>query len=497
MTSVQNNSISKAVVVVPECLGIDVFHKNYGGETLLGRSLVVLSRSGISEIILVCTEGQIKSVKKNIRRVRHRLKCEYRIAELKSGTSLSATIHQAASSWTDAFLLLDCAQVIHPTLISQMTVIHETNPALFAFRGVWMDSGKTVFSPELKNKFRVIFQDLRLFHIIQTDKEKRNQIIHNRYSEKQTEFQVATANAVSDGFISTQIIICSTGHFEDMPEKYSIEEIIGNFSAKNNLTVRWIEPAWWLPVSHETAPKQIREFFWKIAFKEISGEFSKAVNSRLSKPMTFLFVRLRFTPNAISVIEIILFLAASAFLFIPGYWGMIVFALIWQLSAGVLDRCDGEVARMRNYESPAGARFDMLIDDLRFGIPLIALAYIVYAEQGGNLLYPAALAATLLWYLPAALYQQYYMRKAGYVSIQALGVDLLKSLEHEVAPDGFFNRYRFLLKGDIRTFYIFLLSLTGYKPVIFWVLAIYEWMVGLTNVITVQKMKRVMKNRIQ
>ena len=121
----------------------------------------------------------------------------------------------------------------------------------------------------------------------------------------------------------------------------------------------------------------MREFFWKIAFKEISGEFSKLVNSKLSKPMTFLFVRLGFSPNAISIIELVLFVVASAFLLINHYWALVMFAVIWQFAAGVLDRCDGETARVRNYESEAGGRFDMLIDDLRFGLQLHAVELII------------------------------------------------------------------------------------------------------------------------
>ncbi len=493
----KDRQITKAVVVIPSKQDIDATSARYGGETLLGRSLVALSKSEICDVIVVDPGNQKNSIEKIIRQVRHRLIYECRIINIKSGDSLTETIREATASWTDPFILFDCGMIIHPTLISQMKMAHPARPVLFAFREVWTDKGQVRYSSGVKNKHKVMFQETRSYTQITMRTGDRDRILQSEYAMGNFDFAIENTANDSEGFFSTQILVCRSDQMKGMPFSDSVQGIIQSFRQRSVLQLSWVEPAWWLPVHGKTSVKLIKEFFWKIAFKEISGEFSKAVNSHLSKPMTFLLARLRFTPNVISVTEISLFVIASAFLFISEYWAMIAFALIWQLSAGVLDRCDGEVARMRNYESASGARFDMLIDDLRFAIPLAVLGYVCWVESSNNRVYPAALAATLIWYIPAALYQQYYMRKAGYVSIQALGVDLLKSLENEVSPDGFFNRFRFLMKGDIRTFYVFLLSFTGYKPVIFWVLVIYEWMVGLTNIITVRKMKRVMKNKLQ
>lgn len=497
MNPLSTQSVTKAVIVVPAGASPDNLRKRYGGETLLGRSLVVLSKSGFRHVVIIGEERQKIIIEKIVRSVSHRLKFNHTFAERISGAPLNETILKSAEQWNESFILFECGKIIHPTLISQMTGAEAADPVLFTFKEVWADNGRAVFSDKIKSKFKIIFQDIRLFFQASADKGKLQAIIQSGYNDDKTVFSLGRAGALPEGFISTQIILCKSGHLKDVHTAEKVDDIISDLAGQGGLRLRWVDPAWWVPVGEETPHDQIKEMFWKIAFKEISGEFSKAVNSHLSKPMTFLLVRLRFTPNVISVIEIVLFLISSVFLFVPGYWGMAMFAVIWQLSAGVLDRCDGEVARMRNYESASGARFDMLIDDLRFAIPLLALGYVCWNTEPLNWLYPGVLVATLLWYIPAALYQQYYMRKAGYVSIQALGVDLLKSLEHEVSPDGFFNRYRFLLKGDIRTFYVFLLSLAGFKPVVFFVLALYEWLVGLTNIITVQKMKRVMKHKLE
>src|SRR5438552_18342630 len=101
---------------------------------------------------------------------------------------------------------------------------------------------------------------------------------------------------------------------------------------------------------------------------------------------------------------------------------MLVFAVVWQFSAGVLDRCDGEVARIRNYESEAGARFDMLIDGLRFALPFVFLTIACYRETHRDLTYLGAAVATVAWYTTAVVYHNRFLRQAGYVSIQSMGV---------------------------------------------------------------------------
>ena len=105
---------------------------------------------------------------------------------------------------------------------------------------------------------------------------------------------------------------------------------------------------------------------------------------------------------------------------------MLVFAVVWQFSAGVLDRCDGEVARIRNYESEAGARFDMLIDDLRFALPFVFLTIACYRESHRDL-YLVVAVATAAWYSTAVVYHNRFLRRAGYVSIQTMGVDFFKA----------------------------------------------------------------------
>jgi phosphatidylserine synthase len=164
---------------------------------------------------------------------------------------------------------------------------------------------------------------------------------------------------------------------------------------------------------------------------------------------------------------------------------MVVFAVMWQFAAGILDRCDGETARVRNYESEAGGRFDMLIDDLRFGLPFIFLTIAQYRESQYGLNYVLVAAATCVWYCTAMVLHNRFLRRAGYVSHQAMGVDFLKT--QESAWLKLFQKIQPFVKGDIRTFYIFLLTFLGHKNILFWMLVAYAWPLGAQYFFTIKK----------
>ena len=166
---------------------------------------------------------------------------------------------------------------------------------------------------------------------------------------------------------------------------------------------------------------------------------------------------------------------------------MIVFAVVWQFAAGVLDRCDGETARMRNYESEAGGRLDMLIDDLRFGLPFVFLTIACYLEFHLDLTYVFVAAATFAWYFTAVIFHNRFLRRAGYVSHQAMGMDFFKT--REGAWLKLYQRIQPFVKGDIRTFYIFLLTFLGHKNVLFWMLMVYAWPLGAQYFFTIKKFR--------
>lgn len=456
----------------------------YGGETLLNRALIALSKSGVRQIGIVCAEGQRARLETLIATVRHRLALAYEIVERHAGAALAEQVARLVETWREPFLLFACDKIVHPTLLTQAVQFAASSaPVLLAYKHVWMEEGRVVFAASFPEKFKILFANASVLTKIAAPKS----VFQQSSCILTGDPAVVISPAMKNGIISTDVVVCRCVDVQSVRFN-TVAELIQSWNEANSLVLGFVENAWWLKVTGTESQTQIKEFFWKIAFKEISGEFSKLVNSKLSKPMTFLFVRLGFSPNAISILELVLFLVSSAFLFIDGYWAMLVFAVVWQFSAGVLDRCDGEVARVRNYESESGARFDMLIDDLRFGIPFVFLTIACYHESHQDASYLLIAAATFAWYATAVIFHNRFLRRAGYVSIQAMGVDFLKTQE----GTGWlkvFRRFQPFTKGDIRTFYITLLAFLGQKPILFWMLVAYAWPLGGSYFFTIWKFR--------
>ena len=456
----------------------------YGGEPLLIRALVALSKAGIRSTRIICHEEHDKKIAALIGTARTRIALDYDISPVRTGEMLSGAVSRLVAEWDTSFLLFEANQVVHPTFFAQFAqFVGSRKPVLVVYKHVWLTEGKVAFASAFPDKFKVIFVHAESFTKIALDKS----VFQTNTFDVGPTHPLEICPILSNGIFSTDVVVCHRVHLQHHSWG-DVAALIQHWHKQQLLRLGFVEKVWWLPVTGRESQEDRTEFFWRIAFKEISGEFSKLVNSHLSKPLTFLFVRFGFSPNAISILELSLFLVSSAFLLIPQYWAMLVFAVVWQFSAGVLDRCDGEVARIRNYESAAGARFDMLIDDLRFALPFIFLTIACYRESHRDLTYLVAAVATAAWYSTAVFYQNRFLRRAGYVSIQSMGVDFLKT-QAETRWFAVFRRIQPFTKGDIRTFYIFLASFLGSKSVLFWMLVAYAWPLGASYFFTVVKFR--------
>jgi hypothetical protein len=96
-------------------------------------------------------------------------------------------------------------------------------------------------------------------------------------------------------------------------------------------------------------------------------------------------------------------------------------------------------------------------------------------------------AATFAWYCAAAILHTRFLRRAGYVSMQTMGVDFFKM--QQGAWIKFYKKIQPFIKGDIRTFYIFLLAFLGRKNVLFWTLVAYAWPLGASYFFTIKKFR--------
>jgi len=120
--------------------------------------------------------------------------------------------------------------------------------------------------------------------------------------------------------------------------------------------------------------------------------FNRAISALLSR----VFVALRFSPNAITLVATAIGVAAALAFARGNYAAGIVGALLFQLAA-IVDCCDGEVARLTFTESPLGEQLDIMTDNVVHMAIFAGLGWGVFVAQGGW-----QAAASLSW-LPLAL----------------------------------------------------------------------------------------------
>jgi len=122
------------------------------------------------------------------------------------------------------------------------------------------------------------------------------------------------------------------------------------------------------------------------------GRIDALINRKLSRPLSRLFLRLRFSPNHITVLSFAIALLGAA-AFARGTYGWTVCgALLLQL-ATVLDCCDGEVARIRFLESRLGDALDITLDAVANAAIFLGVARGVWST--GRLLAAPALGLAL------------------------------------------------------------------------------------------------------
>src|SRR5262245_64342759 len=91
----------------------------YGGETLLNRALIALSKSGLHSASIVCTADQREKITAQLRLVAHRLLLRCDVVEKRTEESLAHVIIRATQRWQDTFCLFTVDAIVHPTLFSQ------------------------------------------------------------------------------------------------------------------------------------------------------------------------------------------------------------------------------------------------------------------------------------------------------------------------------------------------------------------------------------------
>ena len=156
-------------------------------------------------------------------------------------------------------------------------------------------------------------------------------------------------------------------------------------SAPRRISVR---PGTWARIRKPEDASRAQERLWDSLPRESDGyiaRFDRGLSIALSKRL----IDLPITPNQLTTLGLAVGLLGAALLAQPSYPLCVLGALLlW--SCCILDGCDGEIARLKLLDSPAGARFDALADNAVHLAVFIAIpAHVASAHPGAQVLRPA------------------------------------------------------------------------------------------------------------
>ncbi|MEP6887436.1 MAG: CDP-alcohol phosphatidyltransferase family protein [Nitrospirales bacterium] len=133
------------------------------------------------------------------------------------------------------------------------------------------------------------------------------------------------------------------------------------------------------------------------------GVIDTYFNRKVANGLTHLFVKAGWSPNAITILSLLVGFLAAGFLAQGTYLAGVVGALLFQLSA-IVDCCDGAVARLTFRESRFGEQLDLIGDNVVHMAIFGALGWAGYVNGGGWLFLTLGLLAMIgnglsLWFV--------------------------------------------------------------------------------------------------
>ena len=213
-------------------------------------------------------------------------------------------------------------------------------------------------------------------------------VIAGKDAGRAAEEITALARAVGSGEISA-------GSHE-LVELVAVSLVRGEISVKavDLVDVPWFRSPEDVPSAQAAAQSISDERIARLQANRIDdGFYSTFVVRRLSKPLTRVALRLGMSPNLVTVISFIIGIGAAASFAVGERWGLVLGAVLLQLSL-IVDCVDGEVARATRRFTALGAWLDASTDRVKEFLAYAGLAYGA-AHTGMSLWWVAVLLVVL------------------------------------------------------------------------------------------------------
>lgn len=155
-------------------------------------------------------------------------------------------------------------------------------------------------------------------------------------------------------------------------DSMSIKSFVQEHIGRDKVKLSKFSDSYWMRLdSGEDAAARAEDLIFAHVGKTATGWLSRNINSKISLPTSRLLVKTPLTPNMISVLINIIGMLCGVFYAI----GHPVWGALCMQAATILDRCDGEVARVKLMETHKGQWVDTISDQVTvlsfmLGVPI-------------------------------------------------------------------------------------------------------------------------------
>ena len=288
----------------------------------------------------------------------------------------------------------------------------------------------------------------------------------------------AGAQVVTGAFLCSAAIgagdlaAAASGRADDGDSLTVTDFLAGRYAGRNVETapVAGAEPLW-RRVADRRSSRQAKGMLFSQVTKATSGPVSRHLNARLSIPVSKLLIETGISPHLVTVLFVMPPGLAGAWLISrpDEYLWFALAGVLWQLAA-VLDRCDGEIARVQLSESKFGAWFDTLTDNFAYLCAYVGFLFGIQRVYGDKplYLYLALSAVGALLVILGVMYT--YALKTGSGSLQKYLVGF--SREVPVSEKGYLYRLlepsAFIAKRDSFSFVFLVCCLADAFAPLYW-----------------------------
>lgn len=151
---------------------------------------------------------------------------------------------------------------------------------------------------------------------------------------------------------------------------------------------------WCQTICSSEAVREVEERLLQSPKGAYDGVIDTYFNRKVANGLTRLFVKAGWSPNAVTVLSLLIGFLAAGFFAQGTYLAGVVGGLLFQLSA-IIDCCDGDVARLTFRESRLGEQLDLIGDNVVHMAIFGALGWAGYVNGGGWLLLTLGLLAMI------------------------------------------------------------------------------------------------------